>query len=232
MKIIKTRVKFLDFRRGFTLIELLTVIVIIALLFGLICSVYFQTREKARQTACVSNLKQLGTVITMYAYDHYGFFPPYRSFVQTEIPGLVAEACAGVGATPDVPKFYAPWLLKSVLYPYSRNYDIWFCPSDPYAKTETYYWCIPHYYLSYTINIRMPWKITIDGYICSSGRIESPSETILAKDANSGFTDLDRKLSTPAYRVLFDLRGCEHFEGVNVLYLDNHVKWERHAGWK
>jgi len=226
-----SKMKFLNFRFGFTLIELLTIIAILALLIGLIYSVYFQAREKARQITCISNLGQLGKAIIMYAYDHDDFLPPYRTFVQTEVSGLVSEVCAGVGATPDVPQFYAPWLFKSVLYSYLRDYDnIWFCPSDPYARTETYYWCIPHHYLSYAISTS--WRKTVNGYIYSDGRILPPSETVLGHDANMGYTDIDREFSPPAHRALFDVRGCEHFEGVNVLYLDNHVKWERHKGWK
>ena len=53
--------------------------VIIALLMGLTFSVYFRAREKARQTACASNLKQLGTALFLYAQDNDGYFPPYRN---------------------------------------------------------------------------------------------------------------------------------------------------------
>jgi prepilin-type N-terminal cleavage/methylation domain-containing protein len=61
---------------GFTLIELLVVIAIIAILAAILFPVFAQVREKARQTSCLSNLKQLGTGMLMYAADHDGFFPP------------------------------------------------------------------------------------------------------------------------------------------------------------
>jgi prepilin-type N-terminal cleavage/methylation domain-containing protein len=48
-------------RRGFTLIELLVVIAIIAILAAILFPVFAQAREKARQSTCQSNLKQIGT---------------------------------------------------------------------------------------------------------------------------------------------------------------------------
>ena len=56
-------------RRGFTLIELLVVIAIIAILAAILFPVFAQAREKARQTSCLSNLRQLSTGMTMYAQD-------------------------------------------------------------------------------------------------------------------------------------------------------------------
>ena len=56
-------------KRGFTLIELLVVIAIIAILAAIFFPVFAHARAKARQTACLSNMKQLGTGLTMYAQD-------------------------------------------------------------------------------------------------------------------------------------------------------------------
>src|SRR5437870_2666958 len=57
-------------RKAFTLIELLVVIAIIAILAAILFPVFAQAREKARQTTCLSNLKQLGLGFRMYLTDY------------------------------------------------------------------------------------------------------------------------------------------------------------------
>ena len=54
---------------GFTLIELLVVISIIAILAAILFPVFAQAREKARQTACRANLRQIGAAVQMYAQN-------------------------------------------------------------------------------------------------------------------------------------------------------------------
>ncbi len=62
-------------RRGFTLIELLVVIAIIAILAAILFPVFARAREKARQTTCTSNQRQIMASLQMYAQDHEEVFP-------------------------------------------------------------------------------------------------------------------------------------------------------------
>src|ERR1700728_718732 len=62
--------------KAFTLIELLVVIAIIALLAAILFPVFAQAREKARATACLSNLKQMGLGLIMYTQDYDEEMPP------------------------------------------------------------------------------------------------------------------------------------------------------------
>ena len=101
-------------RRAFTLIELLVVIAIIAILAAILFPVFAQARESARQTACLSNMKQLGTSLTLYQQDYDG------RMSQTEYadPNNLATA-----QTPHVHWSY-------IVQPYVKNLEIFVCPSD------------------------------------------------------------------------------------------------------
>ena len=65
-------------QEGFTLIELLVVIAIIAILAAILFPVFAQARAKARQTSCLSNIKQLTLGWTMYAQDYDESFPQWK----------------------------------------------------------------------------------------------------------------------------------------------------------
>ena len=94
--------------RGFTLIELLVVIAIIAILAAILFPVFSRAREKARQTSCASNMKQLGLAVMMYAQDYDETLP---------IP------FSGLGW------WTGTW--KERIFPYVKNIQVYACPSAP-----------------------------------------------------------------------------------------------------
>jgi prepilin-type N-terminal cleavage/methylation domain-containing protein/prepilin-type processing-associated H-X9-DG protein len=96
---------------AFTLIELLVVIAIIAILAAILFPVFAKAREKARQTTCASNLKQIGLAMTQYVQD-YDENLPFR-----EITG---------GQT---------W--KVVITPYLKSSNVFMCPSNPRSTIGT-----------------------------------------------------------------------------------------------
>ncbi|MGC8668104.1 MAG: type II secretion system protein [Chthonomonadales bacterium] len=69
-------------RTSFTLVELLVVIAVIAILAALLLPVFSAARAAARQTVCVSQLRQIGMACQMYRQD-YGEFPPHLSWTET-----------------------------------------------------------------------------------------------------------------------------------------------------
>jgi len=73
-------------RTGFTLIELLVVIAIIAILAAILFPVFAQAREKARQTGCINNNKQLATGVMMYQQDYDELMPRFETRVSEETP--------------------------------------------------------------------------------------------------------------------------------------------------
>lgn len=84
----KTATSFSASRRGFTLVELLVVIGIIALLISILLPSLNRARAAAKQVACLSQLRQIGTAMQLHAQDHVGFLP-------------IAGYVHGVDATPD-----------------------------------------------------------------------------------------------------------------------------------
>ena len=113
------RAAFTPRETGFTLIELLVVIAIIAILAAILFPVFAQAREKARQTSCLSNVKQIGLGQMMYQQDFDETVPFNR---ECNNPGPVPYPCiAG--------RSILGWV--DLVEPYVKNHQIFKCPSDP-----------------------------------------------------------------------------------------------------
>ncbi len=112
-------------RHGFTLIELLVVIAIISVLTAILLPVFFSVRGRARQTACVSNLRQIGMAISMYADDSDDLYPagtdPSDQYANPDIWASQPVYQAKVHQMP---------FLQDILVPYIHNKELWHCPSD------------------------------------------------------------------------------------------------------
>jgi prepilin-type N-terminal cleavage/methylation domain-containing protein/prepilin-type processing-associated H-X9-DG protein len=104
---------------GFTLIELLVVIAIIAILAAILFPVFAQAREKARATACLSNMKQVGLALQMYAQDYDETMP-------------LGNTVAGFNEPNAPPNFLGS------LVPYTKNLGIFACPSASNASSAGY----------------------------------------------------------------------------------------------
>jgi prepilin-type N-terminal cleavage/methylation domain-containing protein/prepilin-type processing-associated H-X9-DG protein len=102
---------------GFTLIELLVVISIISILAAILLPVFATVREKARQSACLSNLRQLSAATAIYQQDYDDRYPPAVSYTG-----------------PLQSLYAASWLNR--LNPYLQDRAVAMCPSSGHSNTD------------------------------------------------------------------------------------------------
>jgi prepilin-type N-terminal cleavage/methylation domain-containing protein/prepilin-type processing-associated H-X9-DG protein len=135
--------------RGFTLIELLVVIAIIAILAAILFPVFAKAREKARQTSCLSNLKQLGLAAVMYRNDYDEINLNYFRG-----PGNGNPTDDWVNGQP-VPSSVGRYSWGVQIMPYVKNVQLFVCPSWPPQMTRAT-GCTNHQpfrWMSYGINL-------------------------------------------------------------------------------
>jgi len=201
-------------RRGFTLIELLVVIAVIAILAAILFPVFARAREKARQSNCLSNVKQVTLALLQYAQDYDGCFPaPYNWHPVSSL---------------------AYWTVH--IQPYIKNTQIMRCPSR--EATSGFATTYPHYGMSCSV---MQWS-RIDGYACgpngpksasplSDADVPFPAESAIIAEASYYGPD-DLRLGV--YRTGTLLPNGYHYQsayphndGRNVGFFDGHAKWYR-----
>jgi len=194
-------------KRGFTLIELLVVIAIIAILAAILFPVFARAREKARQSACLSNVKQISLAIQMYANDYDDRIP----FMLTWDPDGTPNAVA--------------WWWQ-VTEPYIKNTQVWKCPSQGDRTPSEY----SHYHYTYP---RMPYL----GHQASSQERahlsywKYPAETMIfccTRPDGPGSSAAYSYISYAASHWVDPYTGhvgTVHNNGSNVGFMDGHAKW-------
>ncbi|MDW8106029.1 MAG: DUF1559 domain-containing protein [Armatimonadota bacterium] len=214
-------------RRGFTLIELLVVIAIIAILAAILFPVFAQAREKARQTQCMNNLKQMATGTLAYIQDYDEKFP-----MAVYEPAFTAtgQQCA--------------FTLFDAIFPYVRNLDITKCPSEPNAlylnagfrAVISIPTCNLPETISYMYNYDLlpPGRTRIDqnppavskGTV-SIAEVEFPAETTINFEADLALggsgSVLRRKPDLGTIFLIVPVRA-RHNEFVQANYVDGHAK--------
>jgi prepilin-type N-terminal cleavage/methylation domain-containing protein/prepilin-type processing-associated H-X9-DG protein len=229
--------------KAFTLIELLVVIAIIAILAAILFPVFAQAREKARQTSCTSNLKQIGNAALMYTQDYDEYLPPasYNDPLVATNPGPTAWMW-----------FLNPYINSNITLAASGDsglaVSVYTCPDD--SATDVSIPTEPSHDYTANANIMPSW-ITATGYTpttnppTSLSQIHGPAKVVLIAEASGGsriFSTGEDDVTVPDPNASSDgsvflqcqavyLRGrIRHGGGSNYLFADGHVQWFKAPG--
>ncbi|GAB4459872.1 MAG: hypothetical protein OHK0029_23060 [Armatimonadaceae bacterium] len=177
---------------GFTLIELLVVIAIIAILAAILFPVFAQARAKARQANCLSNQKQIGLAFMQYVQDYDELFPPVVGTVQVGnavfLQNWGMDLLAGQTAS-----FAGNALVNvpSLLGPYSRNWQIFTCPSSGLATNAN------NAALGFMYNDLLAGR--------AQAAMGGVAQTVLACDSSPATANLQPAVAPPANRLIMNV---------------------------
>ena len=209
---------------AFTLIELLVVIAIISILTAILFPVFAKIREKARQTACLNNMRQLSMAALQYVQDNEELLPGDYDGVLSGPNPIGGWITYSMSASAGSGKVFAAEL--GSIYPYIKSAAVYICPDDARGRTTGD---------SYAINscVEAPVKSAVDptkGYRQGKaiGAIDAPSAIMLFGEEDAGFGStndgfLNLKFGTNS----FDSFSDRHTGGSNAAFVDGHTKWYR-----
>ena len=218
----------MSLREGFTLIELLVVIAIIAILAAILFPVFAQAREKARQTQCLSNSRQLAAANEMYLQDYDETILPSTNY-----------------AAPITDPFR---IWPPMIQPYVKSEGVFLCPSaavKQYAGDWSLRGLAPIGYNSRTGFD--PSGIEAPTTVAAKASLDEPARTVLLADTASGPTSekyrgyvfdplnglqnsADPRLSTPLVADLDIVRGSTLSPGqLKPVYCRHHADGQNHG---
>ena len=222
--------------RGFTLIELLVVIAIIAVLAAILFPVFSQAREKARQTTCASNLKQIGLAVGMYAQDFDSFYVPKYpciTYGDPAHPDHCTSPAQGspVGTiTPALPEWLpaseAPPGTDYLLKPYLKNEQVRLCPSRPVQIGGTS--GEGRYVLNSWDSYFGQGRDETGPQNQADAHVPDPAGTVLVLEHTNSASECQAGQEGGTGDLLQDAPGhwqTAHQGGMNTLWCDGHVKW-------
>lgn len=232
-------------RSAFTLIELLVVIAIIAVIAAILFPVFAQAREKARETTCVSNCRQIGLAVRMYVQDYDETFPIFHAYN--------TQPAAGVPGHKGI---------EEELLPYTKNRDVFRCPNDgggpvpenqpstiAYGgcadlgnKGESYAACYGSSYRftsgCYTIvggpAGSLQNNVPADGYplapqVVTDAQFQFPAQTRILRDEMLPWFGGDQDPGGATYGYFPDYYRKWHSRGGGFVFADGHAKFHTTA---
>lgn len=202
-------------RSAFTLIELLIVIAIISVLVAVLLPVLAGVRERSRQTACASNLRQLGLAFTEYTQDNEEALP--GAYCCSDGNADKASGWIAYNAFPaNVPGNHFGAITGRV-YPYIKNINVFICPDDSEAEKSGN---------SYAVNSCALATKSASGLY--PGKIlaafQTPSNLMLIGEEGA-HGPLDGSTDDGFLRYQNNVFSARHHGGSNIAFIDGHVRW-------